>query len=125
MARVLRMRVFAGPNGSGKSRMYDQVKRTKVNGRYVDLGHYLNPDLIAKELPLSGGYLVGCRSNYWASSLIVLRSLSASSITSTLKLAVNLRRSLRLIGQEVRPRPLPVQFFPTTFTWSYRKIDYT
>jgi len=50
MARVLRMRVFAGPNGSGKSTMYDQVKRTKVNGRSVDLGHYLNPDLIAKEL---------------------------------------------------------------------------
>jgi predicted ABC-type ATPase len=50
MARVLRMRVFAGPNGSGKSTMYDQVKRTKVNGRPVDLGYYLNPDLIAKEL---------------------------------------------------------------------------
>jgi hypothetical protein len=31
-----------------------------------------------------------------------------------LKVAVNFRRSLLLIGQEIRLRPIPVQFFPTT-----------
>jgi hypothetical protein len=31
-----------------------------------------------------------------------------------LKLAVNLRRSRLLMGQEVRHRLFPVQFFPTT-----------
>jgi predicted ABC-type ATPase len=50
MAETLRMRVFAGPNGSGKSTMYREVKSTKVNGRSVDLGVYVNPDDIAKEL---------------------------------------------------------------------------
>ncbi len=55
MPDVLRMRVFAGPNGSGKSTMYEQVRSTKVNGRLVDLGVYVNPDEIAKSLRIDGG----------------------------------------------------------------------
>jgi hypothetical protein len=35
-----------------------------------------------------------------------------------LKVAVNFRRSLLLIGQEIRLRPIPVQFFPTTSTYA-------
>jgi predicted ABC-type ATPase len=54
MPSTLRMRVFAGPNGSGKSTMYDQVRTTEVNGRLVDLGYYVNPDVIARELKTSG-----------------------------------------------------------------------
>lgn len=50
MARSLRLRVFAGPNGSGKSTMYEQVRNTVINGRPVDLGVYVNPDEIAREL---------------------------------------------------------------------------
>ena len=44
------MRVFAGPNGSGKSTMYREVAATKINGKPIDLGIYLNPDEITKEL---------------------------------------------------------------------------
>lgn len=47
---VLRLRVFAGPNGSGKSIMKNEVERTEINGRAVDLGTYVNADLIAKTL---------------------------------------------------------------------------
>lgn len=48
------MRVFAGPNGSGKSTMYEQVRTTEINGRSIDLGVYVNPDVIARELRTSG-----------------------------------------------------------------------
>ena len=44
------MRVFAGPNGSGKSTMYQQVRSSKVDGRSIDLGIYVNPDDIAKQI---------------------------------------------------------------------------
>jgi predicted ABC-type ATPase len=54
MPTTLRMRVFAGPNGSGKSTMYEQVRTTVINGRPVDLGHYVNPDVIARELKTTG-----------------------------------------------------------------------
>lgn len=47
------MRVFAGPNGSGKSTMYEQVRTTVVNGRPVDLGNYVNPDVIARNLSVT------------------------------------------------------------------------
>lgn len=50
------MRVFAGPNGSGKSMMYGEVRSTKVNGRSIDLGVYVNPDEIAKELREKGRF---------------------------------------------------------------------
>lgn len=44
------MRVFAGPNGSGKSTIINAVKKTKVQGRYVDFGIYINADDIADDL---------------------------------------------------------------------------
>ena len=44
------MRVFAGPNGSGKSIMKQQVMRTVVDGRPVNLGVYVNADEIAAQL---------------------------------------------------------------------------
>lgn len=50
MAGTLRMRIFAGPNGSGKSMMYREVRHAQVNDRPVDLGVYINPDDIAKQL---------------------------------------------------------------------------
>jgi len=45
-----RLRVFAGPNGSGKSIMKQQVMRTVVGGRQVNLGVYVNADEIAARL---------------------------------------------------------------------------
>ena len=45
-----RLRVFAGPNGSGKSIMKQQVMRTVVDGRPVNLGVYVNADEIAAQL---------------------------------------------------------------------------
>lgn len=54
MPSGLRLRVFAGPNGSGKSMMYDQVKDTLVDGRTINLGTYLNPDILAKALGSTG-----------------------------------------------------------------------
>ncbi|MBK6627580.1 MAG: hypothetical protein IPJ87_10805 [Flavobacteriales bacterium] len=45
-----RLRVFAGPNGSGKSIMKQQVMRTMVRGRPVNLGVYVNADEIAATL---------------------------------------------------------------------------
>lgn len=54
MPSGLRLRVFAGPNGSGKSMMYDQVKDTLVDGRTINLGTYLNPDILAKTLGKTG-----------------------------------------------------------------------
>jgi predicted ABC-type ATPase len=47
MERSPRLRVFAGPNGSGKSIMKQQVMRTEVSGRPVNLGVYVNADEIA------------------------------------------------------------------------------
>lgn len=46
----LRLRVFAGPNGSGKSTIIKSVKSTKVNGKNIDLGIYINADDIAQLL---------------------------------------------------------------------------
>lgn len=45
-----RLRVFAGPNGSGKSIMKQQVMRTTVRGRPLNLGVYVNADEIAVTL---------------------------------------------------------------------------
>jgi predicted ABC-type ATPase len=42
------MRVFAGPNGSGKSTMINEISKK------YDLGVYINPDEIEKELNSSG-----------------------------------------------------------------------
>lgn len=50
MERQPRLRVFAGPNGSGKSIMKQQVMRTVVGGRPVNLGVYVNADEIAATL---------------------------------------------------------------------------
>lgn len=44
------MRVFAGPNGSGKTTIIEQVRKTRVNGRPIDFGAYINADDIAKGL---------------------------------------------------------------------------
>ena len=44
------MRVFAGPNGSGKSTIINEVKQTKIQGKFVDFGTYINADDIAEEL---------------------------------------------------------------------------
>lgn len=44
------MRVFAGPNGSGKSTIIDSVRRTKVKGKPIDFGVYINADELAKDL---------------------------------------------------------------------------
>jgi predicted ABC-type ATPase len=44
------MRVFAGPNGSGKSTIINEVRKTKVQGRSVDFGIYINADVIANDL---------------------------------------------------------------------------
>lgn len=50
MPAAPRLRIFAGPNGSGKSIMKQQVERTVVRGRPVDLGIYVNADEIARKL---------------------------------------------------------------------------
>ncbi|MBK7384341.1 MAG: zeta toxin family protein [Flavobacteriales bacterium] len=54
MPGTLRLRVFAGPNGSGKSIMLKQVRETKVGGRPVDVGTYVNADEIARTLREKG-----------------------------------------------------------------------
>lgn len=46
----LRMRIFAGPNGSGKSTVIKAVRETKVAGRNIDFGYYINADDIAVAL---------------------------------------------------------------------------
>lgn len=56
MAYEPRMRVFAGPNGSGKTTIIQEVRRTKVNGRPVDFGLYINADNIAKALLGRSGF---------------------------------------------------------------------
>lgn len=56
MAKTLRLRVFAGPNGSGKSTMYTKVREAVVNGRPVDMGVYVNPDEIARQLKEEGSF---------------------------------------------------------------------
>ncbi len=49
-APQLRLRVFAGPNGSGKSTVIKFVRNSKVNGKNVDFGFYINADDIAVKL---------------------------------------------------------------------------
>lgn len=44
------MRIFAGPNGSGKSTIINEVRNTKIQGRNVDFGIYINADDIANDL---------------------------------------------------------------------------
>lgn len=39
-----RLRIFAGPNGSGKSTIFDEISNR------FDVGYYINPDLIEKEI---------------------------------------------------------------------------
>lgn len=39
-----RLRIFAGPNGSGKSTIFEEI-----NNKF-DVGYYINPDLIEKEI---------------------------------------------------------------------------
>ena len=46
----LRLRVFAGPNGSGKSTVIKYVGNSKVNGKLIDFGVYVNADDIARKL---------------------------------------------------------------------------
>src|ERR1039458_8336121 len=46
----LRLRVFAGPNGSGKSTVIKSVWSSKVNGKLIDFGVYVNADDIAGKL---------------------------------------------------------------------------
>ncbi|PQJ12448.1 toxin [Flavipsychrobacter stenotrophus] len=46
----LRLRVFAGPNGSGKSTVIQFVRNSKVNGKPIDFGIYINADDIARQL---------------------------------------------------------------------------
>jgi len=46
----LRLRIFAGPNGSGKSTVIKEIRESKVNGKEIDFGIYINADDIAKNL---------------------------------------------------------------------------
>jgi predicted ABC-type ATPase len=46
----LRLRVFAGPNGSGKSTVIKEIRETRINGKEIDFGVYINADDIAKAL---------------------------------------------------------------------------
>ena len=50
----LRLRVFAGPNGSGKSTIIQSIRQTKVNGRRIDLGYYINADDIVRQFREDG-----------------------------------------------------------------------
>ncbi|WP_118973957.1 zeta toxin family protein [Taibaiella koreensis] len=47
------MRVFAGPNGSGKSTIFRMIEE------HYDVGHYINPDEIEKELSATQRYNIG------------------------------------------------------------------
>jgi predicted ABC-type ATPase len=49
-AHELRLRIFAGPNGSGKSTIIHSVRTTKVNGKPIDFGYYINADDITQAL---------------------------------------------------------------------------
>ena len=44
-----RLRIFAGPNGSGKSTLYDYLVNIHAFNEY----YRINPDIIAKELPIA------------------------------------------------------------------------
>lgn len=44
--KSLKLRVFAGPNGSGKSTITDEIKETKIRNTLIDLGVYVNADVI-------------------------------------------------------------------------------
>jgi predicted ABC-type ATPase len=46
---VKRLRVFAGPNGSGKSTLYDYLVKIRAFNSYF----HINPDSIARDLPVS------------------------------------------------------------------------
>ncbi|MFI5451362.1 hypothetical protein ACHMWN_04320 [Pedobacter sp. UC225_61] len=46
----LRLKVFAGPNGSGKSTVIKGIMGSKVGGKKIDFGVYVNADDIAKKL---------------------------------------------------------------------------
>jgi predicted ABC-type ATPase len=44
-----RLRIFAGPNGSGKSTLYDYLVKIRAFNSYF----HINPDSIARDLPIS------------------------------------------------------------------------
>ena len=44
-----RLRIFAGPNGAGKSTLYDYLLNIHAFNEY----YKINPDIIAKELPIA------------------------------------------------------------------------
>jgi predicted ABC-type ATPase len=44
-----RLRIFAGPNGSGKSTLYEYLVKTRAFNSYF----HINPDVIARDLPVS------------------------------------------------------------------------
>jgi predicted ABC-type ATPase len=46
---VKRLRIFAGPNGAGKSTLYDYLLNIHAFNEY----YKINPDIIAKELPIA------------------------------------------------------------------------
>jgi predicted ABC-type ATPase len=52
--KILRLRVFAGPNGSGKTTVLKFIRGLKIDGRKIDLGHYVNADDIAEDLDKTG-----------------------------------------------------------------------
>ncbi len=56
MAETPRLRVFAGPNGSGKSTILEEVRRTRIDGRPIDFGVYVNADDIARTLRTLGRF---------------------------------------------------------------------
>jgi predicted ABC-type ATPase len=47
--RTKRLRIFAGPNGSGKSTLYEYLVKIQAFHSYF----HINPDSIAKDLPIS------------------------------------------------------------------------
>jgi predicted ABC-type ATPase len=44
-----RLRIFAGPNGSGKSTLYEYLVKTRAFNSYF----HINPDIIARDLPIA------------------------------------------------------------------------
>jgi ABC-type cobalamin/Fe3+-siderophores transport system ATPase subunit len=47
--RIKRLRIFAGLNGSGKSTLYEYFVKIRAFNSYF----HINPDLVARDLPIS------------------------------------------------------------------------